>query len=144
MKFEKNTSVQTPATFYLFHFLGRKQQDCQENDGDDDANVGARSTIICKNEKVDGNSQNVLSKCFVTEFSSDQRKACVFPFKLHEEATDDQNSCTNLSDPEGKYWCSTKVYKYHTVVKAATGLNHRPSSQIFRHFCFKYLIRKAI
>ena len=83
-------------------------------------NVGARSTMICQNEKDDGNSQNVLSKCFVTEFSSDQRKACVFPFKLQEGATDDQNSCTNLSDPDGKYWCSTKVCKYHTVLKAAT------------------------
>ena len=108
MKSAKTTSVQTPATF-LFHFLGPKQQDCQENDGNDNANVGARSTIICQTEKDDRNSQNVLSKCFVTEFSSDQRKACVFPFKLQEGATDDQNSCTNLFEPDGKYWCSTKV-----------------------------------
>ena len=119
MKSAKTTSVQTPATF-LFHFLGPKQQDCQENDGNDNANVGARSTIICQTEKDDGNSQTVLSRCFVTEFNSDQRKACVFPFKLQEGATDDHNTCTDLSDPDGKYWCSTKVCKYHTVIKVAT------------------------
>ena len=111
LKSAKTTSVKTPATFYVFHFLAPKQQDCQENDGNDNANVGARTTAICQNEKDDGNSQNVLSRCFVTEFSSNQRKACVFPFKLQEGATEDHNSCTNLSDPDGKYWCSTKVCK---------------------------------
>ena len=100
-----------PFTTFLIHFLGPKQQDCQEKDGIDDANVGARTTTICQNEKDDENKQNVLSRCFVTEFSSKQRKACVFPFKLQEGAIDDQNSCTNLSDPDGKYWCSTKVCK---------------------------------
>jgi hypothetical protein len=131
MKLAKTTSVQTPATFYLIQFLAPKQQDCQENDGNDNANVGARSTIICQNEKDDGSSQNVLSRCFVTEFSSDQRKACVFPFKLREGATEEQNSCTDLSDPDGKYWCSTKVCKYHTVIKVATSF--KPPS-IFPNF----------
>ena len=129
MKSTKTTSVQTPATF-LFHFLGPKQQGCHENDGNDNANVGARSTIICQTEKDDRNSQNVLSKCFVTEISSDQRKPCVFPFRL-QGATEDQNSCTNLSDPDGKYWCSTKVCKYHTVLKASTGFKPYP---IFPNF----------
>ena len=125
------TSLQTPANFYLLYFLAPKQQDCQENGGNDNANVGARSTIICQTEKDDGNSQNVLSKCFVTEFNSDQRKACVFPFKLQEGATEDQNSCTDLSDPDGKYWCSTKVCKYHIVLKASTGFKPYP---IFPNF----------
>ena len=132
MKSAKTTSVQTPATF-LFHFLGPKQQDCQENDGNDNANVGARSTIICQTEKDDRNSQNVLSKCFVTELSSDQRKACVFPFKLQEGATDDQNSCTNLFDRDGKYWCSTKVSTIQSY-RHQLDSNHIPSSQIFHHF----------
>ena len=96
----------------MVYFPDLNQPDCQEDDGINIANVGARSTIICQNEKDDGSSQNVLSRCFVTEFSSDQRKPCIFPFKLREGATDDQNTCTDLSDPDGKYWCSTKVCKY--------------------------------
>ena len=39
----------------LVHFLGQNQQDCQENDGIDIANVGARTTGICQNEKNKGN-----------------------------------------------------------------------------------------
>ena len=42
----------------LVHFLGPNQQDCQENDGIDIANVGARTTGICQNEKDDGKKQN--------------------------------------------------------------------------------------
>ena len=39
----------------LVDFLGPNQQDCQENDGIDIANVGARTTGICQNEKDKGN-----------------------------------------------------------------------------------------
>ena len=38
--------------------LGLTQQDCQENDDTNIANVGARTTIICQNEKDDGKKQN--------------------------------------------------------------------------------------
>ena len=93
----------------VFPSKGPEQQDCQENDGNDNANVGARSTTICQNERDDENRPNVSSRCFVTEFISDQKKACVFPFKLQGRATEDQNSCTNLFDPDGRYWCSTQV-----------------------------------
>ena len=44
--------------FFFSHFLGSKQQDCQENDGIVIDKVGARTTIICKNEKDDGNKEN--------------------------------------------------------------------------------------
>ena len=43
---------------FFAHFLGSKQQDCQENDGIDIDKVGARTTIICQNEKDDGNKEN--------------------------------------------------------------------------------------
>ena len=43
---------------FFVHFLGSKQQDCQENDGIDIGKVGARTTIICQNEKDDGNKEN--------------------------------------------------------------------------------------
>ena len=43
--------------FFLVHFLGSKQQNCQENDGIDIDKVGARTTIICQNEKDDGNKE---------------------------------------------------------------------------------------
>ena len=97
---------------FLIHFVGPKQQDCQKNDGIDISNVGARTTAICQNEKGDENKQNVLSRCFVTEFSSDQKKACVFPFRL-QGASEDHNSCTNLFDPDGRYWCSTQVIQFN-------------------------------
>ena len=50
--------------------------------------------------------------CFVTEFKSELRKKCVFPFIL----SDDNNqvrleNCTTILDPEGRAWCSTKVRK---------------------------------
>ena len=43
---------------FFVHFLGPKQHDCQENDGIDIGKVGARTTIICQNEKDDGNKEN--------------------------------------------------------------------------------------
>ena len=43
---------------HLFYFLGSNQPGCQENDGINIANVGARTTIICQNEKDDANKQN--------------------------------------------------------------------------------------
>jgi hypothetical protein len=43
---------------FLVHFLGLKQQDCQENDGINIANVGARTTVICQTEEDDGNKEN--------------------------------------------------------------------------------------
>ena len=41
----------------FFNFLGSNQQDCQENDDIDIDKVGARTTIICQNEKDDGNKE---------------------------------------------------------------------------------------
>jgi hypothetical protein len=44
--------------FFFSHFLGSKQQDCQENDSIVIDKVGARTTIICQSEKDDGNKEN--------------------------------------------------------------------------------------
>ena len=41
--------------------LGLTQQDCQENDDTNIDNVGARTTIICQNEKDDGKKQKNLT-----------------------------------------------------------------------------------
>ena len=49
--------VLTKSLFFV-HFLDSKQQECQENDGIDIGKVGARTTIICQNEKDDGNKEN--------------------------------------------------------------------------------------
>ena len=43
---------------HLFYFLGSNQPGCQENDGINIANVGARTSVICQNEKNDANKQN--------------------------------------------------------------------------------------
>ena len=101
----------TYLKFFWICFLGPKQQDCQENDSIDISIVGARTTVICQNKKDDESKPNVLPRCFVTEFKSDQKKACMFPFRLQDGGTDDQNSCTNLFDPDGRYWCSTQVIR---------------------------------
>ena len=43
---------------HLFYFLGSNQPGCQENVGINIANVGARTSVICQNEKDDANKQN--------------------------------------------------------------------------------------
>ena len=60
------THCETPATFYLFHFLGPKQQDCQENEGNDNANVGVRTTIDTNiaNDNDKGECPNVNHKSY--------------------------------------------------------------------------------
>ena len=45
----------------LKSFLGLTQQDCQENDDTNIPKVGARTTIICQNEKDNGKKQNDLT-----------------------------------------------------------------------------------
>ena len=42
----------------MVYFLGSNQPDCQEDDGINIAKVGARTTVICQNEKNDANKQN--------------------------------------------------------------------------------------
>ena len=61
------------------------------------------------------------SRCIVTEKSSNLKKPCVFPFKLQAGETEDLNTCTNASDPDGKYWCSTKTDPNGVHVKGHWG-----------------------
>ena len=42
----------------MVYFTGSNKPDCQEDEGINIANVGARTTIICQNEKDDANEQN--------------------------------------------------------------------------------------
>jgi len=52
-----------------------------------------------------GRGQQPSGGC-TTVSGPSQGKACVFPFVFGEKL---QNGCITDSDPEGKYWCSTKV-----------------------------------
>ena len=44
--------------------------------------------------------------CDVTEINSQTEKQCVFPFKINQRT---YMECTDNFDPDGKFWCSTKV-----------------------------------
>ena len=67
------------------------------------------------------NTSRSGSRCIVTENSSNQKKPCVFPYKLQAGETEDLNTCTNASDPDGKYWCSTKTDRDGVHVKGHWG-----------------------
>ena len=42
----------------------------------------------------------------MTISGADPNKPCIFPFKFDGQTW---NTCTNVDDPSGPYWCSTKV-----------------------------------
>ena len=48
-------------------------------------------------------------QCSVTDQISKEVKQCAFPFVLDSNIYFDNIECTNQDDPDGKYWCSTKV-----------------------------------
>ena len=48
-------------------------------------------------------------QCSVTDNVSKEEKQCVFPFVLDSNLDFKNIECTNQNDPDGKYWCSTKV-----------------------------------
>ena len=52
---------------------------------------------------------NSAKICNMTNNEGPQKnKPCVFPFRIGET---EYLECTNEKDPEGLFWCSTKVYK---------------------------------
>jgi len=48
-------------------------------------------------------------QCSVTDQISNEEKQCAFPFVLDSHPDFENIECTNQIDPDGKYWCSTKV-----------------------------------
>ena len=48
-------------------------------------------------------------QCSVTDNISKEERQCVFPFVLDSNSNYKNIECTNQNDPDGKYWCSTKV-----------------------------------
>ena len=53
---------------------------------------------------------HIDSTCIVTKYNSNERHACVFPFTFTDnEEKETHIACTNRLDPDGRYWCSTKV-----------------------------------
>jgi hypothetical protein len=49
---------------------------------------------------------STVTQCFTTNDSPCKNALCVFPFKFNGVI---KNTCINDTDPDGKYWCSTKV-----------------------------------
>ena len=43
---------------------------------------------------------------------------CIFPFILHGNTYE---SCTNITDPDGKLWCATKVDENGSLVRGSWG-----------------------
>ena len=58
------------------------------------------------------------STCIVTKHNnSRQKKPCVFPFTFTDKGRKEtHNICTNRLDPNGRFWCSTKVKRVKTEV----------------------------
>ena len=58
---------------------------------------------------------SAISDCVVKNVKTNVEEPCVFPFKLEYTSgnrtlkSDTFNSCTSFKDPDGKFWCSTKV-----------------------------------
>ena len=53
------------------------------------------------------NSSLTPAVCNVTNEEGPQKnKSCVFPFRFRDTV---YTECTDVSDREGKFWCSTKV-----------------------------------
>ena len=52
-----------------------------------------------------GNISQPTKGCFTTA-DSPSNDTCVFPFQFKKE---EYTGCTTKSDPDGRYWCSTKV-----------------------------------
>ena len=44
--------------------------------------------------------------CITTNDSPDKNAPCALPFKFNGEL---KNACITDTDPDGRYWCSTKV-----------------------------------
>ena len=62
-------------------------------------------------------SSNPLKKCNVTNKKGPQKnKPCIFPFKIGKTK---YLECTNEKDPDGLFWCSTKVDENGNHVGAA-------------------------
>ena len=54
--------------------------------------------------------KSVFSECMVKEKKSRREKPCQFPFTITDDGTDTTyNTCTDVFDDDGRYWCSTKV-----------------------------------
>ena len=58
----------------------------------------------------------VSSGCMVKEIESGLEKTCVFPFKIKDDGIETtHNTCTDIFDDDGRFWCSTKVFTYSAV-----------------------------
>ena len=57
---------------------------------------------------------SAISDCVVKNAETDIEEPCVFPFTINYTRGSIPrkktfNSCTDFEDPDGKFWCSTKV-----------------------------------
>ena len=54
-----------------------------------------------------------LGTCLVKKQGGTQRKPCIFPFMVLGRSSNGLNvtydTCTHILDPDGRFWCSTKV-----------------------------------
>jgi len=62
--------------------------------------------------------ETFLDQCFVIENKTNDLQPCIFPFVFAEKT---YNKCTNTSDPDGKFWCSTKIDENGKHVKSYWG-----------------------
>ena len=68
-------------------------------------------SFLRKNVAYNNNFTGNLSQgnqCRTTDEGPRKNQLCKFPWKYNDKVW---NSCTTDSDPDGRYWCSTKVNK---------------------------------
>ena len=92
-----------------------------------------------------------LEFCSVIEKRGNEFKPCMFPFNYDGGTYD---TCTNVNDPDGKLWCSTKLDEYGNHDQSGGYWGHcgqdcttRPLKQnaefsvsIQGEFCIRFLI----
>ena len=66
-------------------------------------------------------------ECFVIEKKTNDLQSCIFPFVYSGKT---YNECINVNDPNGKFWCSTKVDTNGNHVKSYWGYCDRNCSNV--------------
>ena len=112
---------------------GDKTYDACTTDLDPDKRFWCSTKVDRSGKHVSGNwgycSEDCLSsatdeaekpKCLTTDESGSavQKAPCLFPWTLNGETYD---SCTTVDDPEGRFWCATKLDESGSYVDGQWG-----------------------
>ena len=78
---------------------------------------------------------DITNICRTTDEGPKKNHVCKFPWRFNGK---ELNGCTNDSEPDGRYWCSTKITKTLTHVSGEGNWGYCPKSCTGKNH-FKYL-----